>query len=172
MAHKAVFLDRDGVINDHVRYVNTPDDLILFPGVGQAIAKLNQAGFKVFVVTNQGGVGLGFMKEENLHAIHEKMEALLREEQAEIHEISYCPHKPKEGCACRKPEPKMILDLAQKHDIDLAQSYMVGDRDTDIQAGMKAGTQTVFIGDGFAQASYSAPSLVQAVEWILSREEK
>ena len=172
MAHKAVFLDRDGVINDHVRYVNTPDDLILFPGVGKAIAQLNQAGFKVFVVTNQGGVGLGFMKEENLHAIHDKMERLLREEQAELQEIAYCPHKPKEGCACRKPEPQMILDLAKKHDIDLAQSYMVGDRDTDIYAGQKAGTKTIFIGDAFTQASYSAPTLVKAVEWILQEEER
>ena len=172
MAQKAVFLDRDGVINDHVRYVNTLDDLILFPGVGQAIAKLNQAGFKVFVVTNQGGVGLGFMKEENLHAIHEKMERLLREDEAELHEIAYCPHKPKEGCACRKPEPKMILDLAQKHDIDLAKSYMVGDRDTDIYAGQKAGTRTIFIGEEFSQASYSARSLVDAVEFILQEEKR
>jgi D-glycero-D-manno-heptose 1,7-bisphosphate phosphatase len=171
MGAKAVFLDRDGVINDHVRYVNTPADLILFPGVGQAIRKLNDAGFNVFVVTNQGGVGLGFMKEENLRAIHEKMEQELKSDGAILDEIAYCPHKPKEGCACRKPEPKMILDLAAKYDVDVKRSYMVGDRDTDVFAGQKAGAKTIFIGnEAFAPATHSAPTLVEAVEWILQDE--
>lgn len=168
MAQKAVFLDRDGVINDHVRFVNTPDDLILFPGVGAAIRKLNDAGFKVFVVTNQGGVGLGYMKETALHAIHEKMERDLKSDGAILDEIAYCPHKPHANCACRKPEPKMILDLAAKYDIDVKQSYMVGDRDTDVFAGEKAGTKTIFIGDKtLEQADHSTASLVEAVEWIL-----
>jgi D-glycero-D-manno-heptose 1,7-bisphosphate phosphatase len=164
---RAVFLDRDGVINDHVRYVNTPDDLILFPGVGQAIKKLNDAGYKVFVVTNQGGVGLGHLKEEALHAIHDKMERELQRDGAILDEISYCPHKPHARCACRKPEPKMILDLAAKYDIDLQNSYMIGDRDTDVFAGEKAGTRTIFIGAPFPQATHTAPTLVEAVEWIL-----
>jgi D-glycero-D-manno-heptose 1,7-bisphosphate phosphatase len=170
MAGKAVFLDRDGVINDHVRFVNTPEDLFLFPGVGKAIRKLKDAGFKVFVVTNQGGVGLGHMKEESLHAIHEKMERELEQDGAILDEIAYCAHKPHASCACRKPEPKMILDLAKKYDIDVGRSYMVGDRDTDIFAGQKAGTKTVFIGETFAPANFSSPSLVEAVEWILEQE--
>ncbi|MGZ6550747.1 MAG: D-glycero-alpha-D-manno-heptose-1,7-bisphosphate 7-phosphatase [Tumebacillaceae bacterium] len=172
MANKAVFLDRDGVINDHVRFVNTPEDLILFPGAGEAIRKLNDAGFKVFVVTNQGGVGLGHMKEESLHAIHDKMEQELKSDGAILDEIAYCPHKPHAKCACRKPEPKMILDLAAKYDVDVKQSYMVGDRDTDVFAGQKAGVKhTIFIGDtDFSEASHSTPSLVGAVDWILQQE--
>lgn len=172
MGDKAVFLDRDGVINDHVRFVNTPADLILFPGVGRAIRQLNDAGFRVFVVTNQGGIGLGHMKEENLHAIHEKMEAELKRDGATLVEIAYCPHKPHARCACRKPEPKMILDLAQKYSIDLARSYMVGDRDTDVFAGQKAGTKTIFIGakgETFAPADHSVQTLVEAVNWILQQ---
>ncbi|ARU63492.1 D-glycero-beta-D-manno-heptose-1,7-bisphosphate 7-phosphatase [Tumebacillus avium] len=170
MADKAVFLDRDGVINDHVTYVNTPEDLILFPGVGKAIKKLNDAGYKVFVVTNQGGVGLGFMKEDNLRAVHDKMERELEQDGAILDEIAYCPHKPKSNCACRKPEPKMILDLAEKYNIDVKQSYMVGDRDTDVYAGQKAGAKTIFIGEPFAQADYSVPTLVAAADLILSQE--
>jgi D-glycero-D-manno-heptose 1,7-bisphosphate phosphatase len=170
MAAKAVFLDRDGVINDHVRYVNTPEDLILFPDAGRAIKKLKDAGFKVFVVTNQGGVGLGYMKEESLHAIHEKMKRELEKDGAILDDIAYCAHKPHARCACRKPEPKLILDLASKYDIDLSRSYMVGDRDTDILAGQKAGTKTVFIGAPYPAADHSAPSLYAAVNWILSQE--
>lgn len=178
MANKAVFLDRDGVINDHVRYVNTPDDLILFPGVGKAIKRLNDAGYKVFVVTNQGGVGLGFMQEEHLHAVHDKLERELKRDGAVLDEIAYCPHKPKAGCACRKPEAKMILDLASNHQVDLAQSYMVGDRETDVLAGQKAGVTTIYIGppdakdDAVVKADHRAPTLVDAVELILAQEER
>lgn len=170
MAAQAVFLDRDGVINDHVRFVNTPEDLILFPDAGQAIKRLNDAGYKVFVVTNQGGIGLGHMKEESLHAIHEKMERELKQDGAILDDIAYCAHKPHARCACRKPEPKMILDLAQKYDIDLAHSYMVGDRDTDVTAGQKAGVKTIYIGDAHAPADFSAPSLAKAADWILSQQ--
>lgn len=170
MADKAVFLDRDGVINDHVTYVNTPDDLILFPDVGKAIKKLNDAGYKVFVVTNQGGVGLGFMKEENLRAVHDKMERELKADGAILDEIAYCPHKPKANCLCRKPEPKMIIDLAEKYDIDLKKSYMVGDRDTDVFAGQKAGVSTIFLGEPFAQADFSVKTLVEAADLILQQE--
>ncbi|KEO85135.1 D-glycero-alpha-D-manno-heptose-1,7-bisphosphate 7-phosphatase [Tumebacillus flagellatus] len=173
MSQPAVFLDRDGVINDHVTYVNTPEDLILFPGVGTAIKSLRDGGYQVFVVTNQGGIGLGHMKEENLHRIHEKMERELEQDGAVIDEIAYCPHKPHAKCACRKPEPKMILDLARKYDVDLSRSFMVGDRETDVEAGRKAGTRTVFIGANGKtdpHATHSVKTLVEAAEWILKQE--
>ncbi|MBL0387296.1 HAD family hydrolase [Tumebacillus sp. ITR2] len=170
MSQPAVFLDRDGVINDHVRFVNTPDDLILFPGVGPAISSLRDAGYQVFVVTNQGGIGLGHMQETALHAIHEKMERELERDGAIIDEIAYCPHKPHAKCACRKPEPKMILDLAQKFDVDLSRSFMVGDRESDVEAGQKAGTKTIFIGakgETDPKATHNVKTLVEAAEWIL-----
>ncbi|MFC4765833.1 D-glycero-alpha-D-manno-heptose-1,7-bisphosphate 7-phosphatase [Effusibacillus consociatus] len=167
MGGKAVFLDRDGVINDHVRPVNGPDDLILFPGVGQSIKRLQDAGYKVFVVTNQGGVGLGYMTEEDLQQVHNKMLHEISRDGAEIDDIRYCAHKPRAGCACRKPEPGMIHDLAEKYNIDLKQSFMVGDRDFDIQAGRRAGTRTIFIGKGHADADAIAANLPQAVDLIL-----
>ncbi len=172
---KGIFLDRDGVINEvlskRVKFVNTPKDLYLLPKVGEAIKRLNDAGFPVFVVTNQGGVGLGFMTEKALQSIHKKMEADLHEYGASIVEVTYCPHKPHAGCECRKPGSKMITDLAERHDIDLETSYMVGDRDVDILAGRAAGTKTIIIGDENTNlADQRFPSLFDAVNWIVDEE--
>lgn len=168
---RAVFLDRDGVINEvlthRVKFVNEPKQFYFLPGVEEAIKSLNEYFDYVFVVTNQGGIGLGFMKEKQLHKIHDHMVAELAKKGATIHEVTYCPHKPKAGCKCRKPNSKMIVDLGKKFKIDLEQSYMVGDTDTDIQAGKKAGTRTVFIGkhDPLADAVY--PNLKEAAQWII-----
>jgi len=151
MLYAGIFLDRDGVINEvlshRVKFVNKPEDFHLLEGVGEAVKIFNEAGFKVFVVTNQGGVGLGFMKESALLDVHTKMAADLKAYGATIDDIAYCPHKPKAGCACRKPKPKMILDLADKHQVDLAKSYMIGDREPDIAAGKQAGVKTILIGE-------------------------
>jgi D-glycero-D-manno-heptose 1,7-bisphosphate phosphatase len=169
MKKRAVFLDRDGVINDHVRYVNGPEDLILFPFAGQAIAKLNAADFLVFVVTNQGGVGLGYMTEDKLKRIHQKMIDELKKDGALIDDIVYCTHKPQSNCICRKPSPHMILQLADTYEVDLESSYMVGDRETDVEAGQKAGTKTVLIGTGarHTNADHWSSNLMDAVEWIV-----
>ncbi|HWO74990.1 MAG TPA: HAD family hydrolase [Bacillus sp. (in: firmicutes)] len=168
----AVFLDRDGVINEvltkRVKFVNHPSQLYLLPGVEEAILALNQAGLKVFVVTNQGGVGLGFMKETTLHQVHERLEELLAKADATIDDIAYCPHKPHEGCQCRKPEPGMLFNLADKHGIDLSKSYMVGDRDVDILAGRRAGCRTILVGEeGTTDADATFPDLLHASKWII-----
>lgn len=171
---KAVFLDRDGVINEvltsRVKFVNQPEQLFFLPGVAESIRRLNEVFDYVFVVTNQGGVGLGFMKEEQLQKIHDHMVNELQKEGAEIKEVAYCPHKPKSGCACRKPNSKMIEDLAEKYDVELSASYMVGDTDTDILAGKKAGTKAVFIGNNDSNADAEFPNLMNAVVWILNDE--
>lgn len=168
---KAVFLDRDGVINevltDRVKFVNKPQDLYFLPSVPQAIKKLNTAFDFIFVVTNQGGVGLGFMKESQLIRIHDHMIAELKKEGAIIHDVAYCPHKPKAGCACRKPKSKLIEDLGEKYGIDLPQSYMVGDTDTDIIAGKRVGTKGVFLGSDDPLADAVFPDLISAVDWII-----
>ncbi len=168
---KAIFLDRDGVINEvltkRVKFVNHPKQLYFLPGVAEAIKKLNQYFDHVFVVTNQGGVGLGFMKEEQLQKIHHHMIAELKKEGAIIDEAVYCPHKPKAGCDCRKPHSKLIVDLAEKYRIDLSKSYMVGDTDTDIMAGKKAGAKGVFLGESDPLADAVFPNLRNAAEWII-----
>ena len=173
---RAVFLDRDGVINEvltkRVKFVNKPKDLYFLPGVPEAIEKLNEVFDYIFVVTNQGGVGLGFMKEETLQKIHEHMIAELKKKGAIIDEAVYCPHKPKAGCPCRKPKSKMILDLAQKYKVDLTHSYMVGDTDTDIIAGKNAGTKGVFLGNSDPLADAVCPNLLSAAEWIIADAQK
>src|SRR5699024_8157502 len=145
-----MFLDRDGVINEvlskRVQFVNTPEDVYLLNGAGEAIRHFNEMGFKVFIVTNQGGIGLGYMSEADLYAVHDKIRADLAVYGAHIDDIAYCPHKPHEGCACRKPGAQMILTLAEKHHVELAKSYMIGDREVDVEAGRRAGLQTILVG--------------------------
>lgn len=165
-------MDRDGVINevltDRVKFVNKPHELHFLPGVPGAIKKLNAYFDYIFVVTNQGGVGLGFMKESQLNEIHDHMIAELKKTGATIHDVAYCPHKPKAGCACRKPNSKLIVDLSKKYTIDLPKSYMVGDTDTDIIAGKKAGTKSVFLGKHDPLADAVFPDLISAVDWIIA----
>lgn len=171
-----MFLDRDGVINEvltsRVKFVNKPKDFYFLPGVPEAIKKLNDYFDYVFVVTNQGGVGLGFMKEAQLIKIHEHMVNELKKFGAIVHDVAFCPHKPKAGCACRKPGSKMIEDLGKKYEINLSKSYMVGDTDTDIQAGKKAGTKTIFLGVSDPIADATFPDLSRAADWIIEEAKK
>lgn len=175
--NRGIFLDRDGVINEvlsqRVKFVNRPEDFYLLEGAAEAIKLFNDQGYKVFVVTNQGGIGLGFMKEAALKEVHIKMEANLAESGAEIDDIAYCPHKPKAGCACRKPQPQMILNLAEKHAVDISKSYMIGDRKPDIEAGKSAGLKTIIVGnrkEEQADADMYFPDLLSAANWLVLEE--
>ncbi len=173
--HAGIFLDRDGVINEvlthRVKFVNRPEDFFLLEGAGEAVKTFNDAGYKVFVVTNQGGIGLGYMKESALLDIHVKMAAELKKFGASIDGVAFCPHKPKAGCACRKPKPKMILDLAEKHEVDLEKSYMVGDREPDMKAGKQAGMKTILVGEREDQQKVEADmcfsNLLSAAAWVV-----
>ncbi|WP_374709304.1 D-glycero-alpha-D-manno-heptose-1,7-bisphosphate 7-phosphatase [Desmospora profundinema] len=159
--HKAVFLDRDGVLNevktDRVHFVNRPKKLYLLDGVPEAISLLRKCGYSIYIVTNQGGVGLGYMKSRTLDEIHKKLKRDLVEKnpRALIDDIAACTHKPQEKCRCRKPKPGMILSLAQKHDIDLSRSWMVGDRNSDMEAGKRAGCQTVKVTQGYSLLDFA-----------------
>ncbi|WP_188207276.1 D-glycero-alpha-D-manno-heptose-1,7-bisphosphate 7-phosphatase [Alkalibacillus aidingensis] len=170
--NKAVFLDRDGVINEvkseRVRFVNKPEDFHFLESSKQAMAKLDHAGYDLFVVTNQGGVGLGYMTKEMLDEIHKKMTEEIKEAGATIKEVKACIHKPHEGCECRKPKPGMILDLIDRYDIDPNQSYMIGDREVDLEAGNAAGVTSLMVDDESPLAHQSFNSLPEAVDWILS----
>jgi len=168
---KAIFLDRDGVLNEvlssRVKFVNHPNDLYLLEGAAEAVVELSKAGYDIYVVTNQGGVGLGFLKEKDLRKIHDHLIKVIKEKGGIIKEVSYCPHKPKAGCQCRKPNPGLLLELAERHDIDLVNSVMVGDHERDIEAGKKAGCKTVFIGEEETTADRKASSLLAAVPLII-----
>ncbi|MGD6967445.1 D-glycero-alpha-D-manno-heptose-1,7-bisphosphate 7-phosphatase [Rossellomorea vietnamensis] len=173
---KAVFLDRDGVINEvlskRVRFVNKLSDIYYLEKVPEAVQLLNEADYKIFVVTNQGGVGLGYLTSSNLDKIHKKMKQDIEQQGGFIEEFSSCIHKPHEGCSCRKPEAGMLLGLAEKHEIDLSLSYMVGDREPDIEAGKKAGCTTILIANGDPEkiADHHFPSLYSAAKWIAGQK--
>ncbi len=168
---KAVFLDRDGVLNDNSSGPpNLPEELRLLPGAAEAVRNLKEAGYGVFVVTNQGGVGLGYMTQEDLDLVHAKLVEEVEAVGGAFDDIAACVHKPRAGCECRKPKPGMILSLADRYGVDLAHSFMVGDRDSDIEAGQAAGVRTVYIGNpGTAPkgADYVAPTLKDAASWII-----
>ena len=171
---KAVFLDRDGVINrkpPEGEYVTRWGELELLPGVAEAIAALVRAGFLVIVVSNQRCVAKGLLTVRELDSIHKCMRQKLATAGAVITEVYYCPHDTQPQCDCRKPAPGMLLTAARDHDVDLAGSWMVGDSDTDVEAGKKAGCRTariLKIGETAASgADMFAQSLFDAVRQIL-----
>lgn len=146
----AIFLDRDGIINEEVHLLNNPAQLKLIEGAAEAIRLINQSGMLAVVVTNQPVIARNLCSVEELENIHATLETLLGKEHAYLNAIYYCPHHPDSGypeerreykikCSCRKPAPGMLLQAAKDWNIDLAYSYMIGDSDRDVQAGINAG---------------------------------
>jgi len=166
--NKAVFLDRDGTINEEMGYINHISRFKVFDFVPEAIKILNDEGYKIVVITNQSGVARGYFGESLVKEIHKKLISDLERESALIDKIYYCPHHPLEGkgkykkvCNCRKPSTGMI-DLAVKElNIDLNKSFMVGDRFKDMLFAQQAGLQTVFVQTGYGMGEFTH----QKKEW-------
>lgn len=151
---KTVFIDRDGVIcENRADYVKDWTEFIFLPNALEALAELKQAGYRVVIVTNQSAVGRGFMSLETLQDIHERMITAIRQAGGEIEHVFYCPHQPEDSCDCRKPQPGMLKQAAELLQINLAETYMVGDAYSDIQAGQAVGCTSflVLTGRGLAQ---------------------
>ena len=166
---RAVFLDRDGVINEDTGYPHKESGLIFCKGAPEAISALSQAGFLIVVVTNQSGVGRGYFSLVELLAFHQHMNHRLENEwRTRLDAIYFCPHLPDAGCLCRKPSAHMILSAAEDLGIALSSSYMVGDRDSDVTCGQRAGVRTVGV-SGVTHADHIASDLSSAVPWILSQ---
>ena len=173
-----VFLDRDGTINrkpPEGSYVSEPSQLQLLPGAASAIRRLNQAGIKVIVVTNQRGVAQGLMAERALIEVHDRLRKLLRAEGAEIDRIYSCIHEVG-SCRCRKPDPGLLLEaMAEDPDIARSRFVMIGDSHSDVLAGRRAKAETVRLSDRHlpqaqtAGATYVAQTLSEAVDWVLNR---
>jgi D-glycero-D-manno-heptose 1,7-bisphosphate phosphatase len=151
MKKKAVFLDRDGVINRKApegHYVTSWEQMEFLPGVLDAVRLLNQAGYFVVIATNQRCVAKGLITNSQLEALHDRMRREFESAGAVIDAIYYCPHDYQPPCHCRKPEPGMLLEAARKHSIDLAASWMIGDSEHDVEAGRRAGCRTVRVIEG------------------------
>lgn len=143
---KAVLLDRDGVLTAETgAYITRPEDLKLVPGAAEAVARLHQAGWTVAVITNQAGVGRGYLTLEDLHAIHDKLRAEVAAAGGHLAGIFFCPHHPHAGCDCRKPLPGLLHQAASALDLDLSFCYLVGDSPRDIVAGEAVGCKTVLV---------------------------
>lgn len=171
---KAAFLDRDGVINKKLpegQYVTKWQDFEFLPGAANALGLLADAGFQLLIVSNQRGVAKGLMTLQNLQAIHERMCKELATAGVVISGGYYCPHDLHPACACRKPAPGLLLQAAREHGVQLADSWLVGDSETDIEAGKRAGCRTARILAGSelenTRADVMAKSLVLAVQRIL-----
>jgi len=170
---KAVFLDRDGTIVVHEPYVSSPNQLKLLPNVAEGIRLFKEHGYLAIVVTNQSGVARGLFSEERLMLIHKKLMSMLKDEGVDLDDIYYCPHH-REGiieqyrleCDCRKPKPKMLLDAAKKHNIDLTQSLMVGDSvEFDMQTGKNAGCTSILIKNGCADDTNS--NSISGIDYVV-----
>ena len=172
---KAVFLDRDGTI-----IVEPPGerliklkDIELFPDTIEALALLAKNDFKVIIITNQVGIAEGLIDVGKFHGLNNSVLDMLKPSGVEILQTYFCPHGPEDDCECRKPKPKMILDAAKDFNLNLADSYMVGDRLGDVGAGIYAGTKTVLVKTGLHSvtsddASFTAENLLDAAKYIVA----
>ncbi len=150
MSNKAIFLDRDDTLNYDPGYLNNPDKVKLYPGVGEGLAKLkNEYGFKAIVISNQSGVTRGLITLEQVAAVNDRINMLLKDYGVQIDDFFFCPYHPDfdppEKTECRKPSPKMVLEAAVKHDINLSESYFIGDQLSDVECGNRAGVKTIII---------------------------
>jgi D,D-heptose 1,7-bisphosphate phosphatase len=179
----AVFLDRDGTLNHDPGYLGDAEAFRFLPGAINALKRLKDAGYLIFVVSNQSGIARGFFGVEELRRIHDRMTAGLREGGVTLDGIYYCPHHPDAQCACRKPSPRMVLDAAESYSVDLGRSYFIGDRISDVETGNNAGCRTILVLTGAGNEAraaleadrlpdHVAADLPAAADWILSSDKK
>jgi len=180
MSQPAVFLDRDGTINEQLGYINHLSRFKLLPQAVPAIRRLNEAGVKVVVVTNQSGAARGYFPASLVDEIHAHLKQVLAAQGAHLDGIYACLHSPADGCVCRKPRPTLMEQAARDLGLDLCRSYLVGDRYIDIQTAANAGAKGILVLTGYGRGEYQylrdaqpvqpvrvAADLMEAVEWIL-----
>ncbi|MBC8178552.1 MAG: HAD family hydrolase [Deltaproteobacteria bacterium] len=189
MKKPAVFIDRDGTINEQMGYINHISRFMLLPGTGEAIRLLNEHGYLVIIVSNQSGVARGYFPMNLVNEVHEHMMVLLERDNARVDGIFFCPHYPKgklpeysRACECRKPKTGLIRMACRDFDIDMANSYVIGDRCTDMEMARKADLKGILVktGYGLGDLEYVFPDLtfepfhvvddlLYAAEWIVKK---
>jgi D-glycero-D-manno-heptose 1,7-bisphosphate phosphatase len=142
----AVFLDRDGTIVADKHFLADPDGLELLPNAAEGLRELSRLGARLVVVTNQSGVGRGYFPDSALEPMNERLRELLAAARVELDAIYACPHAPEEGCSCRKPESALFLRAAEELDLELGRSFVLGDREVDVEAGRRIGATSILIG--------------------------
>jgi D-glycero-D-manno-heptose 1,7-bisphosphate phosphatase len=188
MGERAIFIDRDGTLNEEVGFITDPSQFRLFDFAAEAIRLINDAGWRAIVITNQSGIARGLFTEEFLLRLHTQMQSVLWQEGARLDAIYYCPHHPEAGdppylqdCVCRKPKPGLMERAARDFDLVLRECFVVGDRHRDVELGLAAGARSVMVMTGGGREEYLkdsalwtrqpdrvAENLLDAVKWILS----
>lgn len=189
MKRRAVFLDRDGTLNEDVGYPAHPSQVKIYPSSFEAVKTFNSAGMLAIIITNQSGVGRGFLTEEDLRLIHDKIRASFLEQQARLDAIYYCPHyrlspipRYKKDCDCRKPKPGLVLQAAQDFSLDLERSYMIGDKAEDILLAKNVLAAPILVLTGSGRETLSnlkdrglkpacvVENILEAARWIMETE--
>jgi histidinol-phosphate phosphatase family protein len=177
LAKSAVFVDRDDTLIEDAGYCKDPGRVQLLPGAVEGLQMLTRAGFPIIVVTNQSGIGRGFLTEDDLEAVHARLRSELGALGVSLRAIYYCPHLPEDGCSCRKPRPGLLLQAASEMDLNLETCFMIGDRELDLLAGRAAGTTTILVSNTEISgptalehiADFVVKDLVEAAEVILNQ---
>ena len=175
---KAVFLDRDGTVNvgtPTYERVDSLDKVELLPNSLEALKLLSSLDYKVFFVTNQAGLAEGLISQADFDAINNKVLSLVDPSGIKVAATYVCPHGESDDCDCRKPKPKLLLDAAEEHGIDLAKSWMIGDRSSDVMTGVNAGVKSILVKTGVPtvesdEAIYTAPTLLEAIQYIADNQ--
>jgi D-glycero-D-manno-heptose 1,7-bisphosphate phosphatase len=178
--HKAVFMDRDGTVSEEIGYMYDAGLYKPFSYSGPAIRRINDSGLKAVLITNQSGIGRGYFDEAMVHTVHDILQAELARHGAKFDGIYYCPHVPDAGCDCRKPLPGMLHRAEKDLDINLAGSYVIGDKHLDIETAHGVGAKSILVLTGYGreehechkadphQPHFVAETLTEAVDAILS----
>jgi D-glycero-D-manno-heptose 1,7-bisphosphate phosphatase len=159
MSNTAVFLDRDGTLNDDPGYLGDPEKVVLFPNTGKALSILkNELNLKLVVISNQSGVARGLITTEDVERVNRKINEILDSDNVQIDAFYYCPYHPEfsteEESRCRKPSPEMVISAAKDMDLDISKSYFIGDTPGDIECGINAGLKTILVKTGYGQESF------------------
>jgi D-glycero-D-manno-heptose 1,7-bisphosphate phosphatase len=170
MSASAIFFDRDGTLMEEVHYCGDPALVRVYPGVSEGLRRLKAAGFRAFIVSNQSGIGRGLISEEQYRAVQAELLAQIGE--GLIDASYFCPDAPGTPSARRKPEPGMVLEAAAEFDVDLASSYMIGDKSADVECGQRAGVKTILVLTGYGaeqdcDPDYRALDVAEAIGWVL-----
>ena len=172
---RALFLDRDGTIIEDKHFLSDPEQVSLLPGAAAAIRAINESGWLAIVTSNQSGIGRGYFKPDALMRVERRLADILAEQGARIDDFLYCPHNPEENCACRKPNPGLLIEASRSHGTALTDSWMIGDKASDVESGRRAGCRTCLVLTGYGsqevakeiQPDLVAPDLLSAVRHIL-----
>jgi D-glycero-alpha-D-manno-heptose 1-phosphate guanylyltransferase len=174
-SRRFVLLDRDGTLNVERHYLSDPAQVELLPGAAEGLKRIRELGLGLIVITNQSAIGRGMFDQRTLEAIHERIAALLAEQGAAIDAIYFCPHRPEEGCECRKPAPGMVRRAEREWDFRAEEAFFIGDKSCDLEVGKRFGARTILVGTGYgeqtltegtAPADYAVDNLLDAAQVI------